>query len=106
MDELVNTEPTETADEDKKITSEESGDIIDMVREKHENAYERSEHFGDILVMQITLCIILLLILVTANMIKPGLAHNFVSRFREMTSGEPEEILEKAVDKAIRIING
>ncbi|MCI7804588.1 MAG: hypothetical protein MR503_05900 [Oscillospiraceae bacterium] len=106
MDELMTNEITESEEEDKKITSEESGDIIDMVRSKHESGGERSEHFGDVLVMQITLCIILLLILAAANIIKPGFAESFTGRFREMTGGEPEEIFEKAVVKAIRMING
>lgn len=106
MDELMTNEITESEEEDKKITGEESGDIIDMVRSKHESEGERSEHFGDVLVMQITLCIILLLILAAANIIKPGFAESFTGRFREMTGGEPEEIFEKAVVKAIRMING
>ncbi|MGN1086524.1 MAG: hypothetical protein ACI4Q5_05775 [Porcipelethomonas sp.] len=106
MDELTNTEPTESVDEDKKISGEESADIIDIVRSKHESGGERSEHFGDVLVMQITFCIILLLILAAANIIKPGFAESFAGRFREMTGGEPEEIFEKAVVKAIRMING
>lgn len=104
MDELMTGELTDTEEEDKKISCE--ADVIDIVRSKHEESGKRNEHFGDVLVMQITLCIILLLILAAANIIKPGFAESFVGRFREMTGGEPEEIFEKAVDNAMRIING
>lgn len=105
MEETVTKDITEP-DVDKKISGEESADIIEMVRAKHENSDIRSEHFGDVLVMQITICIILLLIVAAANIIKPGFAENFVVRFREMTGYETEEIFEKAITKAVSIING
>lgn len=105
MDELTTNEIT-GPEEEKNISGEESADIIDMVRSKHESSNVRSEHFGDVLVMQITLCIILLLILAAANIFKPGFAESFAGRFREMTDGEPEEIFEKAAARVISIING
>lgn len=65
---------------------------------------KNSEHFGDVLVMQITMCIIILLILAGVNLVIPGFAQDFVNKFVEMTGHGPEEFFKKAVDEVMKYI--
>lgn len=65
----------------------------------------KSEHFGDVLVAQITLCMVIALAIVAINIAKPGFARDIALRFRDMTGGQPEEFLKKAVSEVLKLIN-
>lgn len=86
--------------------SEEKNDgVIEEVISKHENQKICREHMGDVLMAQITACIIILLIVVVANIIRAGTAESLAAHFCEMTKGETEEFIRNAVKEAIKFIN-
>lgn len=87
-----------------EAAEEKNDDVIDAVISKHENQNICREHMGDVLMAQITACIIILLIVVVANIIRAGTAESLAAHFCEMTKGETEEFIRNAVKEAVKLI--
>lgn len=100
--------PTESAEETAVPTEETALPLSDMPLEEIHVRYEKKsgkkESFGDILVTQITLSIILLLGFALMNIIKPDFVREAVVYFRDMSRGEPEEFFKSAVREVMKII--
>ncbi len=104
--EEIKTDEIITDEDTKKVNEESSVDLIELVRSKHEGYTTVNESFGDVLVMQISLCIILIIILIVINIISPNITKDFVGMFKKATGGETEKIFEKAVFTVMNFING
>lgn len=87
------------------VVEEKNDEIIEEIISKHENQKICREHMGDVLMAQITACIIILLIAVVANIIRAGTAQSLAAHFCEMTKGETEEFIRNAVKEVIQFIN-
>lgn len=86
-----------------------SDPLLEEIQLKHERnernmSKEKKESFGDVLVMQITLSVILLLVFAVLNILKPDFVREAIVYFRDMSRGEPEKFFENAVQEVIRII--
>lgn len=96
--------------EEKEINESEPNeekptDIAEEISLRYSGRNRGGEHFGDVLVMQIAVCIILALAFAVANIIVPETVESLVKLFCEMTGGEPEDLVKKAVSKALSVIN-
>lgn len=100
MEELETEEKLQTEDSDNQPV-----DLIELVRSKHENVSIKTEHIGDVLVMQLTLCVIMLLIFAVINILESDITNWFTQKFREMSGGETEKIFEKAVFTVLKYLN-
>lgn len=75
--------------DEETVAQTESSDDKDSLKNK--------EKFSDVIITQLTLCVILLIIIVALNIIKPELSHSLVTRFKELTTGETEQVFKDAV---------
>lgn len=105
--EEITTEKVFTDNNNAEKSSEENSiDLIELVRSKHENSYHPKENSSDVIVMQIILCIIIAIIFAIINIIEPEITQDFTKTFKSMTNGETEKIFEKAVFTVMNFING
>ena len=109
---INDTENTETKveSEEKSNTEElpqsESNHLpLEQIYSERNFKPQKSEHFGDVLVAQIALCMVISLAVTVINIAKPGLARDIAFRFRDMTGGQPEEFFKKAVSEVLKFIN-
>lgn len=91
--------------EEEKETVSEPVDLIEMVREKHSEGTVRShEGMGDVFFMQLILCVLLVLIFAVIKLIESGITEWAVAEFKNLSTGETEEIFKQAVSRAVEFL--
>lgn len=99
----------EELEAEEKTQAESGGyepvDLIELVRSKHDNVSIKTERIGDVLVMQLTLCVILLLVFAVINILESDITRWYAEKFREMSGGETEKIFERAVFTVLKYFN-
>ena len=99
----------EELEAEEKTQAESGGDepvdLIELVRSKHDNVSIKTERLGDVLVMQLTLCVILLLVFAVINILESDITRWYAEKFREMSGGETEKIFERAVFTVLKYFN-
>lgn len=88
-------EPKEITEESSK-TADEPTDLIEMVREKHQDDQKR-ERISDIFTAQLILCVLIVLVFAMINILDKSLTQWFIDEFKRMSTGEPEQIIKDAV---------
>lgn len=88
-----------TAEPEKSNTADEPVDLIEMVREKHqEQDLQSGEKLRDIFTVQLILCILIVLVLFILNIFDKDLTKWYILEFKRMTLKQPEKIIKDAVD--------
>ena len=97
----------EELEAEEKTQAESGGDepvdLIELVRSKHDNVSIKTERIGE--VMQLTLCVILLLVFAVINILESDITRWYAEKFREMSGGETEKIFERAVFTVLKYFN-
>ncbi len=86
--------------EEIKENMNESEDDVSENKQEHTgntDTFKTSEKFSDVLIMQISLCIILLIIIVILNTLKPDISYYLIQKFKELSNGETEQVFKDAV---------
>lgn len=95
------TAETAAANENK---SDEPVDLIEMVREKHQDNYaQNEERIRDIFTMQLILSVLIVSAFVILNIFNKNMTQWYINEFKRMTIGETEQIIKDAVNYIMNI---